>query len=148
LKRSEGLNFSQSCNRKGESAVDSYVVDMSTKLYLVAAAVLIAGCLHTGALPALAQTGEHGDGHAEMHDVYQNWHTPLNAKVSCCNNADCRPTRAFLDDDGNWHAWNGSKWLRVPQDRLLPTDYAGDGRSHLCEMDEFIYCFTPAEPKG
>ena len=110
----------------------------------LAAAFAIAPLLAL-AMSALAQSGEHGDGHAEMHDIYQHWHTPLNPRISCCNNADCRPTRAFVDDNGIWRAWNGSTWLQVPQERVLPTDYAGDGRSHLCETDGFIYCFTPGE---
>lgn len=97
---------------------------------------------------ALAQSGQLGDGHAQMHDTYKNWHPPLNPASSCCSNADCRPTRAYVDDDRHWHAWNGSRWLIVPPERVLPTDYAGDGRSHLCEKEGQIYCFTPAEIRG
>ena len=113
----------------------------------LAIAVAIASLLAL-AMSAFAQSGEHGDGHAEMHDIYKDWHPPLNQGTSCCNNADCRPTRAFVDDDGNWRAWNGSTWLQVPQERVLPTDYAGDGRSHLCEKEGFVYCFTPGETRS
>lgn len=91
--------------------------------------------------------GSHGVGHAEHHDIYKLWHPPRNPNTSCCSNADCRPTRAFVDPDGQWHAWNGNAWLSVPRDRVLPTDYARDGRTHLCEKEGFIYCFTPADPK-
>lgn len=108
-------------------------------------AALAVTTLFTLAPPAVAQSGEHGDGHAEMHDVYKNWHPPKNPYVSCCNNADCRPTRAFLADDGHWRAWNGSTWLVIPSERVLPTDYAGDGRSHLCEQEGYVYCFTPGQ---
>ena len=93
-------------------------------------------------------SGQHGDGHAGMHDIYKLWHPPTNPGTSCCNNADCRPTRAFVDEEGNWRAWNGATWLTVPQDRVLPSNYAGDGRSHLCEKEQFIYCFTPGEIRG
>ena len=93
-------------------------------------------------------SGRHGDGHAEMHDIYKHWHPPLNANTSCCDNSDCRPTRAFVDDEGHWRAWNGALWLLVPQDRVLPPNHAGDGRSHLCEKAQFIYCFTPGEIRG
>ena len=93
-------------------------------------------------------SGRHGDGHAEMHDKYKLWHPPTNPGTSCCDNSDCRPTRAFVDGDGHWRAWNGALWLLVPQDRVLPPDYAGDGRSHLCEKEQFIYCFTPGEIRG
>ena len=92
--------------------------------------------------------GQHGVGHAEMHDVYKAWHPPDNPKTSCCNNADCRPTRAYVDDNGTWRAWNGLFWLPVPPDRVLPTDFAGDGRSHLCESAGHVYCFTPAPPRS
>jgi hypothetical protein len=61
---------------------------------------------------------------------------------------DCRPTRAYLDDGGVWHAWNGKKWLIVPWQAILPQDYAHDGRSHLCEKHEQIYCFSPGSPKS
>jgi hypothetical protein len=93
-------------------------------------------------------SGRHGDGHAQMHDVYKQWHPPLNPGTSCCDDSDCRPTRAFVDDEGYWRAWNGSLWLQVPQDRVLPPDFAGDGRSHLCEKEQFIYCFAPGEIRG
>lgn len=107
------------------------------------------------AISAFAQSGHHGDGHAEMHPRYQGWSPPNNPGTSCCNaqtpdnpKGDCRPTRAYMHDDGLWRAWNGSRWLIVPRDRVLPTDYAGDGRSHICEKDMFIYCFSPTTPKG
>lgn len=93
-------------------------------------------------------SGRHGDGHAQMHDIYRHWHPPLNANTSCCDNSDCRPTRAFVDEEGYWRAWNGKAWLQVPQDRVLPDNYAGDGRSHLCEKEQFIYCFTPGQPRS
>jgi hypothetical protein len=107
----------------------------------------------TGGCRALAQDaadhiGQHGAGHAEMHDVYKAWHPPGNPKTSCCNNADCRPTRAYVDEDGTWRAWNGLLRLAVPPERVLPTDFAGDGRSHLCESSGHIYCFTPAPPQS
>ena len=92
--------------------------------------------------------GQHGVGHAEMHDSYKAWHPPGNPKTSCCNNADCRPTRAYVDENGTWRAWNGLFWLVVPPERVLPTDFAGDGRSHLCENAGHVYCFTPAPPRS
>jgi hypothetical protein len=70
--------------------------------------------------PARAQSGMHGDGHAEMHETYKGWHPPGNPNTSCCSNADCRPTRAYVGDDGLWRAWNGLRWLTVPQSRVLP----------------------------
>ena|SRR5258708_6020435 len=97
------------------------------------------------AVAALAQSGRHGDGHAEGHDIYKNWSPPNNPNTSCCNDSDCRPTRAYVDEEGHWRAWNGALWLIVPQERVLAPNFAGDGRSHLCEKEQFIYCFTPGD---
>ena len=54
--------------------------------------LVIATLLVAPAAKAFAQSGKHGDSHAQMHDIYQHWHPPLNPGTSCCNNADCRPT--------------------------------------------------------
>lgn len=85
---------------------------------------------------------------AHGHDIYSDWRVPNNPAVSCCNNSDCRPTRAYKEDDGLWRAWDGHGWLVVPAERLLPTDLAKDGRAHLCEKGGWIYCFSPSEPKS
>lgn len=82
------------------------------------------------------------------HDIYQNWHPPLNPGTSCCNNSDCRPTRAYLGNDGLWRALIDGRWLTVPREVVLPTDYAKDGRSHVCEKEGHFYCFTPGEVRG
>ncbi len=87
-------------------------------------------------------------GKALAHDGYESWMMPDAPNVSCCNNTDCRPTRAYLDHDGAWRAWNGHKWLRIPPNKILPTDLKKDGRNHLCEKNEAVYCFSPAEPKS
>lgn len=82
------------------------------------------------------------------HDPYTDWRKPDNPGVSCCNDTDCRPTRAYMGDDGLWRAWDGAKWLTVPKEVVLPTDYGQDGRSHLCEAHGYIYCFTPGQVRG
>lgn len=112
------------------------------------ALISLVGFLSIWAFPLKAQSGEHGDGHAEMHDTYKDWHPPSNPETSCCNNQDCRPTRAYVDDEGHWRALVDGQWLVVPSERMLPPDFAHDGRSHVCASGSFIYCFTPAEPKG
>lgn len=111
---------------------------------------LFASCVFasTAFSQSAGHSGRHGDGHAEMHDMYKLWTPPLNPNTSCCDNSDCRPTRAFVDNEGHWRAWNGVMWLQVPQDRVLPPNHAGDGRSHLCEKEQFIYCFAPGEIRG
>lgn len=116
------------------------------RTFFAVVAAIVAVWLALGG--ARAQSGQHGDGHAEQHDIYKGWHPPGNPNTSCCNNDDCRPTRAYVDETGRWRVWNGHRWLAVPWERVLPTDHAGDGRSHLCERGEFIYCFTPASPRS
>jgi len=97
---------------------------------------------------ASSQSGNHGDGHAEHHDVYRAWVRP-GTGMSCCNNEDCRPTRAYMEEDGLWRAWDGERWLIIPPHALLPADSAKDGRSHLCSSSVgTVFCFSPAQPKG
>jgi len=100
------------------------------------AVLILALCLLFGAKKALT------------HDIYHHWRKPDNPGVSCCNDNDCRPTRAYMGDDGLWRAWDGAKWLTVPKEVVLPTDYGNDGRSHLCENLGYIYCFTPGQVRG
>lgn len=85
---------------------------------------------------------------ARAHDPYSGWRPPDNPNTSCCDNTDCRPTRAYLGDDGFWRAWSGTAWLTIPPGKLLPPDFAKDGRNHLCEKDGQTYCFTPGQPKS
>ncbi len=88
---------------------------------------------------------------ARAHDIYSGpeWKVPNNPAVSCCDNRDCRPTRAYMGEDGLWRAWSGARWLTVPAERVLPTDLAKDGRNHLCSsLDDFVFCFSPAQPKS
>lgn len=84
---------------------------------------------------------------ARAHEPYSSWMQPDNPSVSCCSGKDCKPTRAELREDG-WWAVVGGKWTPVPWSKVLPTDLAGDGRSHVCENAGFIYCFSPASPRG
>jgi hypothetical protein len=119
----------------------------------VAGLLLLLLLAATGASRAFGQDsadreGQHGVGHAGMHDLYKAWHPPDNPKTSCCNNADCRPTRAYVDENGVWRAWDGPFWRVVPPEKTLPDNFAGDGRSHLCENAGHIYCFTPGEPQS
>lgn len=100
------------------------------------AAVIVAGLLWLG----LATAG--------AHDVYKDWRVPENPAVSCCHGEDCRPTRAYMGDDGRWRAWDGRQWVVVPPGNLLPTDLARDGRNHLCERAGRVLCFSPTKPKS
>lgn len=121
-------------------------------LVYLAACALVAACLLFVA-KALAQH----PGHAEGHDVYKTWKRP-GMSMSCCGGeirdvqgnkveGDCRPTRAYVDEHGNWRAWAGSYWIIVPPAAMLPTDLMGDGRNHVCERYGVVLCFSPAAPR-
>jgi len=86
----------------------------------IAAALYIAGVL-AAAVSARAQSiGGHDNGHAENHDWYKELKQP-GTGYSCCNAdtaaspGDCRPTRAYLQDDGTWRAIVNDQWVLVPR---------------------------------
>ena len=96
--------------------------------------------------------GRHGQGHAENHDWYQQLKQP-GTGFSCCNGTangvegDCRPTRAYLNDDGNWYALLDGNWVPVPP-RVVLKQLAPDGSSHICASKSgLIYCFLGGSPK-
>ena len=98
---------------------------------------------------AQAQTGNRGDGHTEHHDMYKDWEQP-DVGGSCCNAqsaddpaGDCRPTTAYIGDDGRWHAARrpGSRGFRDKARRVMcgcprrckrSLDGAGDDRVRSC----------------
>ena len=96
--------------------------------------------------------GMHGQGHAENHDWYKQLKQP-GTGFSCCNGTingvegDCRPTRAYLNDDGNWYALLDGRWVPVPP-RVVLKQLAPDGSSHICASKSgLIYCFLGGSPK-
>jgi hypothetical protein len=104
---------------------------------------------------AKGQSGARGDGHAEHHDMYKDWKRP-DVGGSCCNaqsaddpNGDCRPTTAYIGEDGWWRARirpgpNG--FAVVPPNKIL--NRAADGRCHVCEQFGTVICFQPCDPKS
>jgi hypothetical protein len=99
-----------------------------------------------------AQSGNHGDGHAENHDWYQNLTQP-DTGFPCCNGStssvdgDCRPTRAFHDEDGLWYALLNGQWVPIPP-RVVLKQLSPDGHSHICASESgLIYCFLAGSPK-
>lgn len=75
------------------------------------------------------------------HPPYEHWRIPTTGG-SCCSDRDCRPTRARMDADGRWEAWDGWRWLPVPPLSVLSIP-SPDGRSHLCEANGAVFCFLP-----
>ena len=103
--------------------------------------------------PVVAQEGSHGQGHAENHDWYQELKQP-GTGYSCCNGTvngiegDCRPTRAFLTEEGTWKALIDGQWVIVPP-RVVLKQLAPDGNSHICaSRSGLIYCFLGGSPKS
>jgi hypothetical protein len=105
--------------------------------------------------PAMAQdsSGHHGQGHAENHDWYEKLKRP-GSNTSCCNGTrngvqgDCRPTRAYQRDDGNWYALVNGRWVLVPP-KVVLKDLAPDGNSHICAGPSgTIFCFLGGSPKS
>ena len=125
--------------------------------YLSGAAVLAIFMLaftFSGGHRAFAQEGHHNQGHADQHDWYQELKQP-GTGFSCCNGTkngvegDCRPTRAYLnDDDGRWYALLNGRWTQIPP-RVVLQQLAPDGRSHICASKSgMIYCFLGGSPKS
>jgi hypothetical protein len=97
--------------------------------------------------------GQYGQGHSENHDWYKELKQP-DTGYSCCNGrsntseGDCRPTRAYLNDDGMWYALLDGRWVPVPP-RVVLKQLAPDGRSHICaSRSGMIYCFLGGSPKS
>lgn len=97
--------------------------------------------------------GDRGNGHAENHDWYKELKQP-GTGFSCCNGrtnsseGDCRPTRAYMNDDGVWYALINGRWIPVPP-RVVLKQLAPDGGSHICASKSgMIYCFLGGSPKS
>ena len=97
--------------------------------------------------------GGYGQGHAENHDWYKELRQP-GTGYSCCNGSlngidgDCRPARAYLNDDGTWRALINGQWQPVPPRAVLQR-LAPDGNSHICAgKSGMIYCFIGGSPKS
>jgi hypothetical protein len=116
------------------------------------ASILAASAAMALATSAIAQDGGfHGAGHAENHDWYSKLNQP-GTTYSCCNGnehgGDCRPTRAFLGEDGFWHAQIDGNWQTVPS-RAVLEKLAPDGNSHICaSKGGYIFCFIGGSPKS
>ena len=111
------------------------------------------GALSQDGHPPDHAQGMHGQGHAQNHDWYQQLKQP-GTGYSCCNGTangiegDCRPTRAYIGDDGIWRALIDGRWVSVPP-RVALKDLAPDGRSQICaSRSGLIYCFLGGSPKS
>ncbi len=82
--------------------------------------------------------------HTQAHDIYNGWNIPGQNK-SCCNNLDCKPTKAKYEA-GAWWAFVASKrmWVKIP-DQTIVTYKTDDTDAHLCFSESFseVLCFRP-----
>jgi len=129
---------------RARSVVVSFVI-------LVCAAVGLR--VHAQDRRSVGHSGQHGQGHAENHDWYKELKQP-GTGYSCCNGTvngiegDCRPTRAYIQDDGTWRALIDGRWVPVPP-RVVLKQLAPDGNSHICaSRSGLIYCFLGGSPKS
>ncbi|MFO1157291.1 MAG: hypothetical protein U1E60_00475 [Reyranellaceae bacterium] len=111
------------------------------------------------ARPARAQDGTHGQGHGERHDWYRTLEQP-GTGLSCCSgrrsapdgsiDGDCRPTRAFVGDDGRWRAMIDGRWQVVPPHTVLDPSLNQEALyPHVCASTTgLIYCFLPGASGG
>jgi hypothetical protein len=120
---------------------------------IVSLGVVSAASLQTFAQEPSAPGGHRGQGHAENHDWYKELKQP-GTGYSCCNGTtaeregDCRPTRAYLTEEGTWKALVDGVWVPVPP-RVVLKQLAPDGNSHICaSRTGLIYCFLGGSPKS
>ena len=90
---------------------------------------------------------------ARAHDQYHDWQRP-DVGGRCCDelsdekpHGDCRPTTAYMGDDGLWRA-RISPGRFVPVSPLKLVKPAADGRCHVCERNGSILCFAPCDPRS
>jgi len=114
-------------------------------------ALFVALPLFGMAVDAWGQESHRGVGHSENHDWYSGLKQPYSG-MSCCNGTkngvegDCRPTRAYVGDDGQWRALIDGRWIPVPPSVVLDSKLNKDAiRSHICAgKSGVIYCFVGA----
>jgi len=103
--------------------------------------------------PAMAQEGHQPPRDQAIHErFYSTRMMPQNRNVSCCNNHDCSPAEARLEN-GDWIARKVGEddWAYVPPAKIDYDRDSPDGRSHLCGrhfvrngIDELtVFCFIP-----
>ena len=114
-------------------------------LFIAAAAFGLVSCVATVVGTAAGVRAQ--DGHAQMHHEYLKWKDGRG--YSCCDERDCRPTRAYIDEAGRWRAMVDGVYLVVPPDAVLRIP-SPDGRSHVCVSPGALEprCFVPGEPRS
>lgn len=82
-------------------------------------------------------------------DWYKSLRQPISG-ISCCDESDCRPTRARMSDGGWWQAQTPSgQWVDVPAARVIMDKGHPSGAAVLCSAPSgHVYCFVPPGAGG
>ena len=113
-------------------------------LSVVAAALSVVAALMLTSVAAHAQEGHAGYGHDHWHHGFYRTLKRPDAKGSCCNLTDCRPTSGRMLD-GRYEVKVDGAWISVPHTKILPRS-APDGGYHVCAPLNFrgrpeeLYC--------
>ena len=101
--------------------------------------------------PVHAQEGYAGYGHDKWHHGFYDSLQRPDAKGSCCNLTDCRPTSGRMLD-GRYEVKVDGAWIFVPQIKIIRKS-APDGGYHVCAphnlrgQPEELFCVILA-PEG
>jgi hypothetical protein len=90
-----------------------------------------------------AQEHHHPPQHAQIHEqFYSNWKRPDQPHISCCSLVDCAPAEARMVN-GQWFARKEGEqhWYPIPPEKIEINRDSPDGRSHLCAMNDRVFCF-------
>ena len=102
-------------------------------------------------ISAQAQDGFLGHGHSRWHDNFYKQLVRPDAKTSCCNLTDCRPTSGRMVN-GNYEVKVNGSWVSVPPSKIVPVS-PPDGGYHVCAPFNFkgqpeeLYCVV-LPPEG
>ena len=111
---------------------------------LPARSAYVVGAVIAGTALAWARPPEGGPVDPALHDWYESLKEP-GTNFPCCSIADCRPVDYKLDP-GGYEALVETRWVRVPDDKILHGKPNPTGRGVLCRspISGTILCFVPA----
>ena len=95
-------------------------------------------------LPATAQEGQYGVGHAKWHEDFYSRLIRKDTKTSCCSLNDCRPTQSRMVGD-HYEVKVEGEWTPVPKE-AIQNMMAPDGGAHVCAPKQqgsnrgVVYC--------
>jgi hypothetical protein len=90
----------------------------------------LASALSLSSMPALAEPGDHGEGHDRWHAEFYSKLLRPDTKTSCCSLADCRPTEVRATGD-HYEVKKDGRWIRVPPEKIVKVA-SPDGGAHIC----------------